>query len=87
MNIFQIPRKLSKIRQLPTETEREKAMSNLAQELELFSDSLESKPSNEAEWVVLLKKAHKDYLNQILAVFGFALILISGIMTVWHSIL
>tara|TARA_B100000686_G_C16742445_1_gene947410 strand:+ start:1358 stop:1618 length:261 start_codon:yes stop_codon:yes gene_type:complete len=85
MSVFRIPKKLDEIKSLRSEVKRLKALTDLAHEIGLVTSCLDLKPSSENEWIEFLRKAHKDFLNRLLATIGFLLILISGMVAVWRS--
>ena len=84
-NILKIPHELKIIQKLKSKKERKTALENLARNLQLVPINTQETPSTETEWIEFYRKTYKSLINRILVIFGFGLILASGIMAVWRS--
>ena len=88
MSLFQIPRLLQKIRFLDDTEKRKKALLDLACKIDVQlqdGSSVSSRKLDEIAIIELIRKKYKERITNVLALFGFFMIIISGFVVFWES--
>jgi len=88
MNLFQIPKILEGIKSMDDPEARIESIRHLAEKLDVEIEREKARAFNnidEGELIGLIQKKYKEFISKILALLGFIMISISGVLAIWRS--
>ncbi len=88
MNLFQIPKILEGNKSMDDPEDRIEYIRNLAEKLDVEIEREKARAFNnidEGELIGLIQKKYKEFISKILALLGFIMISISGVLAIWRS--